>query len=267
VRRPEGTIRIAVIGDYGLASPGEQGVANLVKSWHPDLVVTTGDNNYPIGSRETIDLNIGQFYYQFIAPYAGEYGAGAEQNRFFPALGNHDWVDPGARAYLDYFTLPGNERYYGVARGPVHLFILDSMPGEPDGIGATSKQAAWLRQGFAAAVEPWKLVVAHHPPFSSGPHGPTPALQWPFGKWGATAVLSGHDHIYERILRDGVVYFVNGLGGSVRYAAGKPVKGSQVRYDDDFGAMLIDADAKRITFRFITRAGQVIDSYTIARQL
>jgi tartrate-resistant acid phosphatase type 5 len=265
VQRPEEAIRIAVIGDYGLASPGEQDVANLVKSWHPDLVVTTGDNNYPFGSPETIDLNIGQFYYEFIAPYAGEYGAGAERNRFFPALGNHDWANPGARAYLDYFTLPGNERYYDVASGPVHLFILDSMPGEPDGIGATSKQATWLRDGLAAATEPWKLVVLHHPPFSSGPHGPTRASQWPFGKWGASAVLSGHDHIYERVVREGLVYFVNGLGGSVRYKAGKPVQGSQVRYYDDFGAMRIDADGKRITFQFITRAGQIVDAYTIVR--
>ena len=264
-QRPEGAVRIAVIGDYGLATPGEEDVARLVQSWRPDFVITTGDNNYPTGSPETIDLNVGQFYHEFIAPYTGEYGAGAEQNRFYPVLGNHDWVDPGARAYLDYFTLPGNERYYDVSWGPVHLFALDSMPGEPDGIESSSKQAAWLREGLAAATEPWKLVTMHHPPYSSGPHGSTAALQWPYGEWGATAVLAGHDHIYERIVRDGIVYFVNGLGGSIRYAAGKPVEGSQARYDDDFGAMLIEADSSQITFRFTTRAGQLIDSYTITR--
>jgi hypothetical protein len=254
-----------VIGDYGLAFSGEEDVANLVRSWEPDLVVTTGDNNYPAGSPETIDINVGQFYHEFIAPYAGEYGAGAEQNRFFPALGNHDWMDPGAQAYLDYFTLPGNERYYDVAWGPVHLFVLDSMPDEPDGIESTSSQAAWLREGLAVTTEPWRLVFLHHSPFSSSVHGSDPTLQWPYGEWGATAVLGGHDHIYERIVRDGIVYFVNGLGGSVMYAVGEPVKGSQVRYADDFGAMLIDADEQRIAFQFITRAGQLVDAYTITR--
>ena len=38
-------------------------------------------------------------------------------------------------------------------------------------------------------------------------------MQWPFAAWGADAVLSGHAHAYERIERDGIVYFVNGLGG------------------------------------------------------
>jgi tartrate-resistant acid phosphatase type 5 len=263
--RSGGAVRIAVIGDYGLTSPAEEDVASLVGSWLPDLVITTGDNNYPRGSRETIDLNVGRFYHGFIAPYAGKHGAGAEENRFFPSLGNHDWIDPGARAYLDYFTLPGNERYYDISRGPVHLFALDSMPGEPDGIEASSRQAAWLRAGLATAAEPWKLVYMHHPPYSSGPHSSMPALRWPFGEWGATAVLAGHDHIYERISRDGIVYFVNGLGGSIRYAAGNPVRGSQVRYDDDFGAMLIEAEEGRITFQFITRTGQQVDEYTITR--
>jgi tartrate-resistant acid phosphatase type 5 len=262
---PEGLIRIAVIGDYGLATPAEKDVANLVKSWRPDLVITTGDNNYPSGSPKTIDLNVGQFYHEFIAPYAGKYGAGAEQNRFFPTLGNHDWIGPGARAYLDYFTLPGNERYYDVSWGPVHLFALDSMPGEPDGIELSAKQAAWLRTGLAEATEPWKLVYMHHPPYSSGPHGSTRALEWPFGEWGATAVLAGHDHIYERIARDGIVYFVDGLGGSVKYAVGAPVQGSQVRFNGDFGAMLIEADERQISFRFVTRTGQVVDTYTITR--
>jgi tartrate-resistant acid phosphatase type 5 len=264
-QRHAGVVRIAVIGDYGLATPAEADVALLIKSWRPDLIITTGDNNYPIGSPDTIDLNVGQFYHDFIASYSGTYGSGAEQNRFFPTLGNHDWMDSGAQAYLDYFTLPGNERYYDVAWGPVHLFAVDSMPGEPDGIDASSRQASWLRQSLAAATEPWKLVYMHHPPFSSGPHGSTPAMQWPYGEWGATAVLAGHDHIYERIVRDGTVYFVNGLGGSVRYDVGNPVKGSQVRFSADFGALFIDADPQQITFRFVTRAGDQVDEYTITR--
>jgi hypothetical protein len=107
----------------------------------------------------------------------------------------------------------------------------------------------------------------HHPPYSSGPHAPVTALRWPFGAWGATAVLAGHDHIYERIAPPGedAVYFVNGLGGTIIYEIGQPVAGSALRYNADFGAMLIEVTASDISFRFITRAGEVIDTYALTR--
>ena len=76
----------AVIGDYGLAGPAEESVAELIKSWNPDLIVTTGDNNYPRGSPDTIDQNIGQYFHEFIYPYKGEFGPGASSKRFFPVL-------------------------------------------------------------------------------------------------------------------------------------------------------------------------------------
>jgi tartrate-resistant acid phosphatase type 5 len=240
-------------------------VAALVHGWKADFVITVGDNNYPNGSAATIDRNVGQYYHDLIHPYSGAYGAGADRNRFFPTLGNHDWVNPGAQAYRDYFTLPGNERYYDFTWGPVHLFALDSSPDEPDGIGAGSRQAAWLRAGLAASQAPWKIVYMHHPPFSSGPHGSSPRLQWPFAAWGASAVLAGHDHIYERIEHDGIPYFVDGVGGSILYALGHPVEGSQIRYDADFGAMLVEASDNEITFRFVTRDGETVDNTTFTR--
>src|SRR5262245_3085653 len=52
------TTRFAAIGDYGYAGPNEQAVADLVKAWRPEFIVTLGDNNYPLGAADTIDLNI-----------------------------------------------------------------------------------------------------------------------------------------------------------------------------------------------------------------
>src|SRR5215210_931586 len=79
--------RFAVVGDFGYAGQPEADVANLVNSWQPEFVITTGDNNYEVGAAATIDANIGQYYHQFIYPYTGAYGAGAAFNRFFPVLG------------------------------------------------------------------------------------------------------------------------------------------------------------------------------------
>src|SRR6266446_10588552 len=121
---PAGTVHFAVIGDYGLAGPNEQAVANLVKSWNPDFIITTGDNNYPNGEASTIDTNIGQFFHEFIYPYVGTYGAGATSNRFFPCIGNHEWPFGVSylAPYLAYFALPNNERYYSFRAGPAEFF-------------------------------------------------------------------------------------------------------------------------------------------------
>jgi len=256
------SIRLAVIGDYGLASQGEQDVATLIKSWSPDLVITTGDNNHPDGAASTIDQNIGQYYHDFIFPYTGVYGAGANANRFFPTLGNHDWIASGAIPYFDYFVLPGNERYYDVSEGPVQLLALDSDPHEPDGVSSTSKQAAWLQSRLAASSACWKLVYFHHAPFSSGDDVPSIWMQWPFAAWGADAVLSGHVHTYERILVNGFPYFVNGLGDSRQYAFETPVAGSQVRYNASPGAMRVTATWTTITYEFFATDGRMIDTYS-----
>lgn len=256
-------VRFAVIGDYGEGNQAELDVANLVKSWQPDFIITVGDNNYPSGAAETIDDRIGKYYQEFIHPYRGAFGPGATTNRFFPTLGNHDWDTARAQAYFDYFTLPGNERYYDFVWGPVHFFAVSSDSREPDGVSRASVQAQWLQAGLAASQAPWQIVYFHHPPYSSGYHGPVDWMRWPFAAWGADAVLAGHDHVYERLLVDGIPYFINGLGGGPIYRFGEVDPHSQVRYNRDYGAMLVIASAQQVLFQFITRQGEVIDTYTI----
>jgi tartrate-resistant acid phosphatase type 5 len=256
-------VRFAVIGDYGQVGQPARDVSDLVKSWQPDFIITTGDNNYPSGSAETIDDNIGQYYHEFIYPYRGQYGPGADENRFFPSLGNHDYTETaGAQPYLDYFDLPGNGRYYDFVWGPVHLFALNSDYREPDGNHPNSVQAMWLREALAASTAPWKIVYMHVPPYSSGLHGSAVYMQWPYAEWGATAVLAGHDHTYERLLIEGFPYFVNGLGGyPARYPFNIEVDGSQLFFNEGYGAMLIEAGETQVTFQFITRTGEVIDQF------
>lgn len=261
-------LRFAVIGDYGVDNTDEAGVAALVHGWNPDLIVTTGDNNYPAGAAATIDPNIGRYYRSFISPYHGKYGPGAVSNDFFPSLGNHDWVAAGARPYLDYFTLPGNERYYEFVRGDVHFFALDSDPHEPDGVDRASVQAAWLRRALAASTSRWKVVYFHHAPYSSGSHGPTAYMQWPFRDWGADVVLSGHDHDYERFDKGGVPYIVNGLGGNERYMFTGATPDSVARFNAAPGALLVEADTAGMTLSFYGvggAGGVLVDRFTLAK--
>jgi len=239
--------------------PAEADVATLIRGWQPDFIITTGDNNYPSGAADTIDANIGQYFHDNIYPYVGAYGSGADLNRFFPTLGNHDWYTTDAQPYLDYFSLPGNERYYDFVWGPVHFFALDSDEHEPDGVNAGSVQAAWLRQELAASTSPWNIVYMHHPPYSSGSHGSTQWMQWPFSAWGADALLAGHDHLYERLLVVGIPYFTNGAGGGGLYNFGDPLPETRFRYNANYGAMLVTAGEKEILFEFYNRFGELID--------
>ena len=253
VYRPA-TVQFAVIGDFGLAGPAEAHVADLVHSWHPDFIVTVGDNNYPDGQHDTVKENVLQYY-----------GDDIRAGRFYPALGNHDWHQNDISSFIHDLRPPNGRRYYDFVAGPVHIFVLDSDYREPDGSTADSPQGHWLHDGLQASTSPWNIVILHHPPYSSGRHGSQERSQWPFAQWGADAVIAGHDHDYERILRDGIVYFIDGLGGipGPYYFKPVPVEGSVVRYRENYGALRVTATATSLKFEFINIANQVVDSYTL----
>jgi hypothetical protein len=262
------SVVIGAIGDFGGAAEGatfaanELAVANLVKRWNPHFIITTGDNNYRDGAASTIDPNIGQFYHEYIYPYTGTYGSGATSNRFFPCLGNHDWAAANGLPYLNYFSLPGNERYYSYRYGQVEIFAINSNP-DPDGTTSTSIQATWLRNRLAASTARWKLVYFHHPPYSADLNGAAEVnLRWPFAAWGAAAVLAGHVHIYARIHTNNMVYFINGLGGESIGAFGG-ISASAVRYNGDYGAMRIEATDTNLVFHFVTRNNVIVDTFVL----
>lgn len=261
---PTHTLHFAVIGDYGLDGTPTAQVADRVASWNPEMVITTGDNNYFDGLASTIDANIGKYYRGFISPYVGTYGAGAAENRFFPCPGNHDWRSGTLGPYLDYFTLPGNERYYAVRRGPVEFFMLDSDYHEPDGLTPTQAQGQWLAAALAESTASFQVVVMHHAPYSSGFHAGTKAMRWPYAAWGADLVLAGHDHDYERLVIDGLDYVVTGTGGAAlrKFVAEEP--GSQRGHANGFGALRAEANEHRLTLDFMAVDGDRVDRLTIA---
>ena len=282
-----GTQVFATLGDYGLAShfgAGQpaQAVADEIHSWNPEIILTVGDNNYYSGSPATIAAN-----------NAG-YLADIQQGRMFPTLGNHDLdTDNGVTQATFFFngTVPGpaNGRYYNVRRGNVEFFIINSgwnnsiIGGargnalytptlEPDGNTFTSVQGQWLRSALRRSTAPWKLVYVHEPPYCSQTNTSNyspgyPRLRWPFREWGATAVLSGHVHAYERLLVDDLTYIITGIGGeNNRLFTGFVSPGSVIRYSassTDYGATKITATESFIRFDTITIHGVVVDSYQI----
>lgn len=98
-------------------------------------------------------------------------------------------------------------------------------------IGRGSDAAKFLERALAENQDAEvKLVAMHHGPLSSGHHGGHPEgdhLLEIAKKHGLTAYLAGHDHLYERIVQDGLTVVVAGGGGAPLYRRENHVHGSQ----------------------------------------
>jgi tartrate-resistant acid phosphatase type 5 len=265
------TATVAVIGDFGFADAAEAAVASLVAEWSPDAVVSVGDDYYAEAGGtglDRYDRTIGAYYCAFLhGAYAGARcpsGGTADENRFWSAAGNHDYGAAGIDVYAGYLPFPGNKRWFSVRIGAAEMFILDSDLALRDS-GEMAAERAWLQTAAAASTARWKVAVFHQPPYTSGNrHGSSVGMRWPFDAMGINLVLNGHEHVYERVLVDGVTYVVDGLGGAGRYGFGKPVAGSVTRYADDWGALRVDITLDSLRGTFISVDGVTRDTVRLA---
>ncbi len=260
-------IVFAIIGDYGESGDPARQVSELVKSWSPDFIITTGDNNYDNGELSSIRDNISQYYCDFIynpdAPESFRCTGTAtttQQNRFFPTLGNHDSQNINNNIpYLNFFTLPGKEVYYDFRWGPLHCFAINSGK-NGNASCCSSEQAIWLQEQLVNSTAPFKLVYFHHAPFSTALHGNHTNMQWPFADWGADLVVAGHNHVYERITdyaHPGIHYLVNGVGGrrGLHACQSNPIDSNRFEVtclDFQFGAIRGIADHTQLKLEFFS---------------
>lgn len=261
------SVTFAVIGDFGRSGDNELHVSEMVKSWNPDFIITTGDNNYPSGAPETLKENITDYYgdyiYNFDAVPDDQCNGIAfqeKQNRFFPCPGNHDtYTLSDLKPYLNYFTLPGNELNYKFFWGSVAFYSINSTGKN------LSEQYDWLKSEISRSDKPFTIVYFHHSPYSTGDHGDEPAMQWDFLSMGVNAVITGHDHLYSRIEKldePGLTYLVNGAGGKSLYSCGEnPLDLSEfsvICQDKSFGAIRGRADNDRLILEFFTVDNQEV---------
>jgi MYXO-CTERM domain-containing protein len=144
----------------------------------------------------------------------------------FLSIGNHELYDDEAGAnfarYFGFTDDRGALAPYGTMRwGAVRLFFLNGMHDWQKG-----DERQWLEQeltkadGEAGLV--WRVVVVHHGPWSSGPHGGNAKLisaRIPelLSAHHVDLILSGHDHIYERGQTGQLKYVISGGGGAPLY--------------------------------------------------
>jgi acid phosphatase len=255
--RPD-SVKLAVIGDSGRGWAPQHDVARQMAVYRErfpfEVVLMAGDNIYE-GPATAEDYRT-----KFEEPYAPLLEDGV---RFHAVLGNHD--DPAQRHYAP-FHMRG-ERYYTFtpSRNPVaglatrvQVFALDSTNLDGD-------QVAWLTRELSTSRARWKIVVLHHPLYSSGRYGVQSRLtRWRleslFVEHGVDAVFSGHEHIYQRSrLQHGVQYFITGGAGSLRRGDGRTTQAIARSFDRDFHFMLVEIAGSSLYFQAITRTGATVD--------
>ena len=88
-------------------------------------------------------------------------------------------------------------------------------------------------------------------------------MLWPFTEWGASAIYTGHNHLYERILTNGLNYVTIGLGGGRIDGFVTPLAGSLSRYNTTYGAVRLVVTETNFVSEFINIFNQVIDTFTL----
>ncbi|MCX8021232.1 MAG: metallophosphoesterase [Syntrophorhabdaceae bacterium] len=138
---------------------------------------------------------------------------------FHIAPGNHDINNQ--RSLKVYNTIIGKDPYYSFASDDTLFIIL--CTDLPEEIGRiTGKQLSWLKAELEKNYR-FKMVFLHKPLFTTvygrgygldAQREERDFLHNLFLKNGVDAVFAGHEHLYNRTEKDGILYVITGGGGA-----------------------------------------------------
>jgi hypothetical protein len=193
-----------------------------------------------------------------------------------PAIGNHEYYDPTAAGYFDYFNGPGQtngpagprgQGWYSLDIGTWHIVVLnsncDQVSCAPDG-----PQQQWLGADLAAHPARCTLAMMHHPLVSSGmdPQGEDlPSAVGPLWQTlydaGVDLVLAGHNHSYERFAPlnpqgqpdpvRGMRLLIVGTGGKTHQATRGVRPGSEFSQSVSFGVVRLTLHPATYDWQFV----------------
>jgi hypothetical protein len=252
----EGSVKFAVIGDTGSGTDQQRQVGDTMVRYRTafpfDFVLMMGDNLYGGESAKDFQIKFSDVYKPLL-----------DNNvKFYATLGNHDLP---IQVNYQNFNMNGKE-YYRFKKGNIAFYSLNSNYMD-------KKQVQWLESELAKDTSDWKIAFFHHPPYSSASkHGSDKQLREVlepiFVEFGMNVVLTGHDHVYERIKpQKGIYYFVSGAGGKLRSGDvndRSPL--TEKSFDRDMHFMLWEAVGNELYFQVISRTGETVDSGVIVNQ-
>ena len=250
-----GSVRFAVMGDTGTGGLKQRQLANMMVEYQQlfpfEFVLMLGDNLYGGESPKDFENKFSDVYKPLLD----------RDVKFYATLGNHDLP-----LQVDYknFNMNGKQ-FYRFKKGNVAFYALNSNQMD-------QAQLRWLEEQLSKDSAEWKLSFLHHPLYSSArKHGSDrklrELLEPIFVKYGVQVVLSGHDHVYEKIKpQKGIYYFVSGAGGKLRIGnvrTASPL--TSKAFDRDLHFMLFEVAGDQMYFQVVSRAGETVDAGVMAR--
>jgi hypothetical protein len=236
--------------------------SDIILQQPADAVFALGDTQYNAGTP---------------AQYAGGYEPswGRVKPITYPVVGNHEYITADATGYFGYFgAAAGTDPVPGVWTrdvGSWHVFGLNSNCSKT-GVGCTdgTPQFEWLQARMPS--EGCTVALWHHPRWSSGTVHPPAAGMAPI--WdllyagGVDLVLTGHEHLYERLgpigtdsagalePGTGIRSFVVGTGGRSAYVASTtPQPFSEAIQSGAFGVLKLSLHATGYDWSFVPEWG------------
>jgi hypothetical protein len=224
-------LSINVYGDIRTAGlkppPIFDKIFELSKKHNPQVVMLVGD----IINADDDNSVVKKQWENHLKPFADAFG----NIPVLPTIGNHEtnYRKGATPLYLEAFPkLPQNgpegfKGYvYSIDVGTVHFISLASeLPTQPHRLG--KEQLSWLEQDLKATRQPYILMVNHDPAYPVGPHKGNSLDAYPDERdamWkllvthNVTAYIAGHEHLYNKSIRNGVPQLIIGTSGSYPYS-------------------------------------------------
>jgi predicted phosphodiesterase len=267
----EDPIRIAVIGDSGFGEELTYQLVEAMAEHDPDLVVHVGDVVYKIFQEGDPRVAFKEKYFQPFSPVL-------HIAPVYPVPGNHEYdVDAYLGGTPYYFTVfppfpemvggehlpdPVRREWYALEVGSTQILLLNSQLLFQGRL--VEEQTEWLRGRLADDRFENSVIVFHVPPYSSSRHaaeGRIVASRWGdiLAQASDRIVLAGHEHVYERLVVDGVTYLISGGGSSVTYPLIFPHPGSQF-FDSISHYIILDVYPDRAEFVSYAFDGSTIEA-------
>lgn len=252
-RNEDEKLTFQVYGDNRSDHAAHAAVVSQMRKRKADFAIHTGDMVLSGGKPEEWNK-----FFEIEGPFLRD-------RCVYACIGNHELVDGGMPSFLRYFH-PGMRGEpsltYTVRWGSARFFFLNAFAQN-----LTTTDRAWLERELTDAdAEPGvrhRFIVMHQGPSSSGPHGGgqffDDGLRKMLLSHKITMVFAGHDHLYERGVRDGLRYIVTGGGGAPLYPS-KPEKSPPTQAaESSHHFVSVDVDGDKITLTAIRKDGSTMD--------
>jgi len=279
------SIQFLVLGDWGRRGEyhqkdvadqmGYYADSNLV-----DFVISTGDNFYIKGPRWIFDRKWKHSFEKI-------YTAKSLYIPWYTCFGNHDYLG-NINAQLKYHKRSKRwktkERYYSIqskipgSTDSVLFVYIDTNPFDSTLSKRThsdlrkqdtTAQLKWLDNTLSKSKAKWKIVIGHHPLFSTGIRRGSmrdvrASILPYFEKHKVDAYFAGHEHDLQHQKPPGHThYFVSGAGSSLRPVSSDP---NQTKFAvSQNGFMVVNLFSRYLQLKVIDLKGSVLYEYEIKK--